>query len=71
MDLKLLHCPEQQNVPSTNIDKLVGAFKETGHIDYIVGHFPSSIHVFGHKKTVEVVIKNIQTFLCSQLEIQW
>ena len=69
-DLKLLSS-QQQNSQSNNMEKLVEAFKETGHIDYKVGHLPSSIHVFGHKRTVTVVMKNIMTFLSSHLEIKW
>ena len=70
-DLKLLLGSGQETPPNTNIEKIVGQFRETGHIDYIVGHFPSSIHVFGHRRSVEVAIKNILMFLFSQLEIKW
>ncbi|KAI6654883.1 hypothetical protein LOD99_2762 [Oopsacas minuta] len=68
-DLKTLLGSDDQNFPTTNIQKILGSLLETGHIDYITGCLPYFIHIFGNKKSVSVAMKNVMVFLYSQLDL--
>lgn len=69
-DLRYLLSSEQQNL-TTNLEKILGSLRETKHVDYIAGHCPSTVHIFGDKNSVVVAMKDVMVFLNSKLELHW